>query len=220
MTSPSLLVPTSRFPVLVLYGATHIVVDACSAAVVFGILARHAVATDTFLGLLLLYHAMAFGLQPLLGLAVDRTGAVRLATALGCLVSAVALLLSLPMAAVIITGIGNALFHVGGGVVALRITPQRVTAPGFFVAPGSLGLLLGAILGRSGPWASYGLLLAALALLPFILSTPVPREELEPKPLAPPARLNWCWGWSSCRSSFDPCWASWSSSLGRLNPFP
>jgi len=108
---------------------------------------------------LLLYHVLAFGLQPVFGLAVDAAGTPRLAAVLGCLVSAGALLFpASPGLAIVVAGIGNAIFHVGGGVVSLRLTPHRAAAPGIFVAPGSLGLLLGAILGSHGPAAAAPLL--------------------------------------------------------------
>ena len=150
---------------LSLYGTAHLVADAVCAAAVLQIPATQTVEPGDFVALLLLYHALAFGLQPLFGLALDATQRHRAAAALGCLVSAAALLMpSWPMLAVAVAGIGNAAFHVGAGVLCLRTTPHRATAPGLFVAPGSLGLLLGVILGRMGTAASLPLLPVALAV--------------------------------------------------------
>ena len=164
--------------VLSIYGATHVVVDAICAAVVFSVAFQQGVSGETFAGLMLLYHALAFGLQPLFGLAVDATKTPRLAALLGCLVSAMALwFVPWPVMAVAIAGVGNAIFHVGGGIVSLRITPQRATAPGLFVAPGSVGLLLGAILGQSGHLAIAPLLCAALVVSLLLIRSPVPRPE-------------------------------------------
>jgi MFS transporter, FSR family, fosmidomycin resistance protein len=169
---------TGSFAVLTLYGTAHVVVDAICAAIVFGILATQAVPTDTFVALLVLYHAFAFGTQTIFGLIVDRIGTPRLSAALGCLLTASALLFgSSPMLAVVLAGLGNAAFHVGGGVISLRLTPHRATAPGIFVAPGSLGLMLGAVLGKSGHLPVEPFLLTALLLACLIAWVPVRGAE-------------------------------------------
>jgi MFS transporter, FSR family, fosmidomycin resistance protein len=150
---------------LSLYGTAHLVVDAVSAVAVLQITATQAVEPEAFVALLVLYHAMAFGLQPLLGLAADATQRHRAAAVGGCLVASVALLVpSWPTLAVMIAGVGNAAFHVGAGVLCLRTMPHRATAPGLFVAPGSIGLLLGVILGKMGPATSLWLLPVAVAM--------------------------------------------------------
>jgi MFS transporter, FSR family, fosmidomycin resistance protein len=182
---------TAGATVLSVYAAAHLVVDACCAAVVFGVLAAQAVQPDVFTALLLLYHVIAFGLQPVFGLLVDALGMPRLAAVVGCLVSAVALLIPSPIAAVVVTSLGNALFHVGGGVISLQVTPHRATAPGLFVAPGSLGLLLGMILGKSGSAASAPLLAVALVLCVLMAYAPAPQAKsvVKPRKLASRAEL-------------------------------
>jgi MFS transporter, FSR family, fosmidomycin resistance protein len=174
--------------VLPLYGSAHLVVDACCAAVVFGVLATQTVPAEAFAALLLLYHVIAFGLQPVLGLLVDATRTPRSAALVGCMVCAGALLIPMPIVAIVVTSLGNALFHVGGGVVSLQITPHRATAPGLFVAPGSLGLLLGAILGKSGLAVAGPLLASALVLCILLAGTPVPQAETVTRPKRLPSR--------------------------------
>jgi hypothetical protein len=44
-------------------------------------------------------------------------------------VIAAGLLFFSPLAAVILTGIGNALFHVGGGVMSLQLGKKKATIP-------------------------------------------------------------------------------------------
>jgi FSR family fosmidomycin resistance protein-like MFS transporter len=92
------------------------------------------------------------------------------------MISAAALLPVPPVWAVAVAGVGNAIFHVGGGVVCLRVTPQRATAPGLFVAPGSLGLLLGAILGSSGANADAVLATIAATICVLLAFIPIPCE--------------------------------------------
>ena len=171
--------PADGVAILSLYGVAHIIVDAICASIVIGISSAHAVPAETFVAIVVLYHALAFGLQAIFGLVVDRMGAPRLAAAAGCLLTAAALLMtSFPTWAVVAAGIGNAAFHVGGGVIALRLTPHRATAPGLFVAPGSLGLLLGVILGKTGHTASLPLLPIALLLCLLICIVRVPRANV------------------------------------------
>jgi MFS transporter, FSR family, fosmidomycin resistance protein len=174
MQTPAVSVTTGA-AVLSLYGAAHLVVDACCAAVVFGILSTQAVQPEVFAALLLLYHVIAFGLQSAFGLLVDALRSPRLAAVVGCLVSASALLIPAPTLAVVVAGLGNALFHVGGGVISLQISPRRATAPGLFVAPGSLGLLLGAILGKNDPTAAGPVLASAFLLAILMACSPVPQ---------------------------------------------
>ena len=171
--------------ILYLYGTAHVAVDAICAAIVFRVAFVQAVHPTAFVRLLVLYHVLAFGLQAVIGLAVDAAGKPRLAAALGCLVSAGGLLFpSLPVLSVVLAGLGNAVFHVGGGMISLRLTPHRARAPGLFVAPGSLGLLLGAILGKTGQLASIPLVSAVVIVSLFIARTEVPKDE----PIAIPLR--------------------------------
>jgi hypothetical protein len=78
-----------------------------------------------FAALAAAYGLLAFGLQPLLALAVDSRQWYRQAAATGCALTAVAMIVpgSLPVLAVCVAGVGNALFHLGGGSVGLRLKP-------------------------------------------------------------------------------------------------
>lgn len=161
--------------ILPLYAAAHTIVDASSAAVVFAVYFLHHLSPDAFVGMLVLYHALAFGLQPIFGLAVDKSDSPRLAAIVGCLTSAIALLLpSSPIVAVVVAGLGNAVFHVGGAVICMRLTPHRAAAPGLFVAPGSAGLLLGTVLGGLGQATSALLAPIALVICLLMARAPVP----------------------------------------------
>ena len=88
-----------------------------------------------------------------------------------------------PIPAVCIAGAGNALFHLGGGSVALRLKPGFAAPAGIFVAPGAVGLFLGTLLGESGfsaLWAG-ALLLGVFSVLLLVHEAPVlhPRDRPE-----------------------------------------
>jgi FSR family fosmidomycin resistance protein-like MFS transporter len=89
-----------------------------------------------------------------------------------------------PVAAVIFLGLGNAAFHVGGGVISLNLTPQKATAPGIFVAPGALGLLAGTLLGKSGDFSALTALhvMIVLAFLMFVIRKPEIYRLQQPVP--------------------------------------
>lgn len=159
------------------YGLAHAGVDAACAALLLGAVAAGRLAAGSALGIFLIYNVVAFALQPLAGLLVDRGWSARGAAIAGACATTAAVALSLApgmlMAAVLLAGLGNATFHAGGGVASLRMTPGRAFAPGIFVAPGAAGLAAGGLLGKlGGPvWvtaAVLGVLAAVLALLPDV----------------------------------------------------
>lgn len=142
---------------LVVCAITHAAVDAGC-----GYLLWHAVGGDELgperaWGLFVTYSALAFAVQPVIGALVDGRAARRAATLWQAVVlgtSMVLVALCLPAdwlaMAVLLAGLGNATFHVGGGVLALRMAPGRATHPGLFVAPGAAGLAAGIAAGRAG----------------------------------------------------------------------
>lgn len=155
-----------------LYGITHAFVDATCVAVVFaGLLFNHADA-QTSLFLVLLYNVLAFGLQPIVGMLFDKLQTPRLAAIIGCMltiISAVVWKFSLP--AVVFAGLGNAFFHIGGGIISLKMSGGKATIPGMYVAPGALGLFIGILVGKSGHFVSLvfiTLLLISSALICFL----------------------------------------------------
>ncbi len=119
---------------------------------------------------LLIYNFCAFALQMPLGLLADRFGKqIRLA-GVGALLTAFSLALQpKPMVGVILAGLGNALFHVGGGVYVLRGCENKCAPLGEFVAPGAVGLFLGGYFVDAWPYinpiAVFVLLVLAAVLL-------------------------------------------------------
>lgn len=133
----------ARKPLLALYSLTHFWVDLSCAFLAYRFLSG---STD-FLLCLLLYNFCAFALQMPLGLwadGLDRNGVV---AAAGCGLTAAAFLVPIPLAAAVIAGVGNALFHLGGGIDVLNTSGKRAAALGVFVSPGAVGLYVGTFWG-------------------------------------------------------------------------
>lgn len=127
--------------------------------------------------LVLLYNALAFACQPLLGVLTDWVGRPRLIALAGLTLQAAGLVASpwSALAAVTLAGLGSGCFHVGGGALALCATRGRALGPGLFAAPGVFGLALGGYLAISGaamlwPWLVG---LAAIGLVMVVLGQPV-----------------------------------------------
>ena len=151
---------------IALLGFGHLVVDcACSYALTCTL-----DATDLAAGAVFAYNAVAFWGQPLVGWAADRWRCGRVLAMGGALllVAGLASLGALPWLTVALIAVGNACYHVGGGVLAIRLSRGRVGGLGLFVGPGAIGLTLGVGLARMDfvmtPWA-LGALAALLAVV-------------------------------------------------------
>jgi MFS transporter, FSR family, fosmidomycin resistance protein len=160
------------FSNLLVYGLTHALVDASCIAALFSFLGK--TSNDLFFVLVLTYNILAFGLQVLIGLEVDKRRSPRNAALVGCILTAGALL-SLgysPILTVVLAGVGNAFFHIGGGSISLNLTPKKATAPGIYVAPGALGVTIGLLAGTGGLIAWLFILLLAVSCVAIIATKP------------------------------------------------
>jgi len=146
-----------RGRITAVYAAGHFLVDlACAFAMI-----RFVRPTAAWASAALLYNFFAFAGQMPLGLFADRFGNGRLFAAAGCLLVAAAYMLpGTPTALAVTAGLGNALYHIGGGYDTLRLS-DRAGPLGVFVSPGAFGLFLGFLLGRS----SFPALVPALLLM-------------------------------------------------------
>lgn len=174
--------------VLACLGTAHLVVDATCGWLVARLVNVPGLGHDFAWQLAIAYNILAFAGQPFLGLVVDRYRSGRLAAAVGCLATACAVpaLAVFPVAGVVLAGIGNAVFHVGGGGISLRLTPGRAAAPGLFVAPGAIGLALGTMAGRGGAVPGWiFLLLATMAGVAAFLVAPAAQAQPASKPERP-----------------------------------
>ncbi len=114
----------------------------------------------------LLYNFCAFALQMPVGLLADQRGRNGQTAALGCVLTALGWAVSpVPLAAAVTAGVGNACFHVGGGIQVMKDGGDRAAPLGVFVSPGALGIFLGTLLHDRVPGqaAVTGLLVFALA---------------------------------------------------------
>jgi len=134
--------------IVALFATGHFYIDFLSSFVLSLIVFGNSGNLEQIYILILLYNILAFGLQPFFGLFVDYYKRARLVANIGLSVSTLGLFFFFePLIASILLGFGNAMYHVGGGVITLNLEPAKATYPGVYVAPGALGLFLGGALG-------------------------------------------------------------------------
>ncbi|HOQ75782.1 MAG TPA: hypothetical protein PK369_04325 [Thermoclostridium sp.] len=149
------------------YAVSHFLVDFSCAYLMFS---RIRFSEQWFLWMLI-YNFLAFAMQMPIGLMADRFNRNAVCAAAGCVLVALAYPVSgMPMAAVLALGIGNALFHIGGGIDVLNISRGKSGPLGIFVSPGAFGIYFGTILGNRGAPGvpSVAVLLVTAAVILFL----------------------------------------------------
>ena len=140
-----------------IYGLLHFLVDFGCAFLVFRFWADAQKLSLYFF----LYNFCAFALQMPVGLLADRRNRNGRCAAAGCLAVAFALVLAAlgeglsdspdwagAVAVVILAGLGNSLFHVGGGIEILNRSGRLCWPLGVFVSPGAAGIFFGTLSGK------------------------------------------------------------------------
>ena len=130
---------------------------------------------------LLLYNMFAFATQMPLGLLADMLRRSRLFAFLGTAIVGVCCLFpGRSTLFVCLLGLGNGLFHIGGGIAVMKRHPERAGPLGGFVAPGALGVYLGTVLGKGGQGAFPVLTALLFGLLWMALCCKKPKAISQP----------------------------------------
>ncbi len=154
--------PTGKHRIVVretaLLSIVHAAVDLSCAALFFSVLQGE----DLWLGMVF-YNACAFLFQLPMGVLADRLNRNMLFAAVGCTLVALSFgLRSVPILAIIVAGLGNGAFHVGGGIEVLNGSETKAGPLGVFVSPGAIGLYFGRVFSAqmlSMPWLLSAILL-------------------------------------------------------------
>ncbi len=127
-------------------GAAHSVADAITGFMV-ATLAMQSPAG--IVATIVVYNIVAFALQPLAGLLVDRLRAHDRTVLLSLMTIGLGLVVCTLTATtgLFIIALGSAFFHASAGALSARATPGRAIGPSFFTAPGVIGLALGTAAG-------------------------------------------------------------------------
>ena len=138
------IVLNNKVQIVSLYSVVHFFVDLSCAVLVSAIVFPKAGNSESAFWIILLYNFFAFATQLPFGIIADKADKNGLCAAFGCILVALGLIFSnFGIASCIIAGIGNSLFHIGGGIDVLNISDRKATHSGIFVSTGALGIFLG-----------------------------------------------------------------------------
>ncbi|MEI6579654.1 MAG: hypothetical protein WCN92_09360 [Eubacteriales bacterium] len=97
----------------------------------------------------IIYNIIAFGLQPLIGYLCDEKPKIPIAVS-GCFLVAIGLLIMpIPWLSLGLCAVGNACFHIGGGIDSLKLADGKMFRSGIFVSTGALGVSFGTMFEKS-----------------------------------------------------------------------
>ena len=127
-----------------IYSIIHFVVDLACAILVSNFVAQKmGQGTNLFIAILI-YNFFAFAMQFPIGIIADKVNKNAICSAIGCLLVAISFAFAnFGIIACLIAGIGNAMFHVGGGIDILNISDKKASLSGIFVSTGAMGIFLG-----------------------------------------------------------------------------
>lgn len=130
--------------IMLVYSTIHFVVDFSCAVLVNNIITPKLAGSFSLFLAIVIYNFFAFAIQLPIGILADKINKNALCSALGCIL--VILAFGIPkfgMVSCLIAGIGNAMFHIGGGIDVLNISNKKAALSGIFVSTGALGIFLG-----------------------------------------------------------------------------
>ena len=130
--------------IMLVYSTIHFIVDFSCAVLVANIITPQLTGSFSLFLAIAIYNFFAFAIQLPIGILADKINKNTLCSASGCILVILAFGISkFGIISCLIAGIGNAMFHIGGGIDVLNISNKKATLPGIFVSTGALGIFLG-----------------------------------------------------------------------------
>ena len=138
---------TNKIKTVFLYSITHLLIDAACIFVLYSTVKFNNLESSILAFIIIvLYNTIAFGVQAFIGNIFDRNKKPKICAIIGCLLTISAVLFwRNPIITSILAGFGNAAFHVGGGIICLKLGNKKALIPGIYVAPGAMGVFIGAM---------------------------------------------------------------------------
>lgn len=130
--------------IVLTYSIIHFFIDLSCATLVTSLISQQLYGTLTLFFAVIIYNFFAFAAQLPIGIIADKLNKNALCSAIGCMLVVLAYLVSkFEIISCIIAGLGNAMFHIGGGIDVLNISNKKATLSGIFVSTGAMGIFLG-----------------------------------------------------------------------------
>ncbi|MBN2878690.1 MAG: hypothetical protein JXN65_03575 [Clostridia bacterium] len=166
---------------LSVYTFAHFAVDFACFYVLFSTLSAGVENLQQLAFWFLVYNTVAFGLQFIVGYICDMKRYVP-AGLIGVVITIVGLAFAQQIyLAVVLIALGNAFFHVGGGIDSLLNAKGKMSRSGIFVSSGSWGVLLGTFAGKAEISILYPMFFLAVSgvLIYIFCSTSINLEKSE-----------------------------------------
>lgn len=119
----------------------HLLCDLICVFKVIGVLSEKYILGHTII--FILYNGVAFLLQPLAGIIVDKYHKEKLLLCISCMFIIFGVLFNNLYLSCICLGLANQLFHVAGGKICTNFSTSKAWHLGLFVSLGAIGLMLG-----------------------------------------------------------------------------
>lgn len=128
-----------------IYGLCHFIVDFVCAIFILGKLPYIANTYSDFSIAVIIYNFFAFAFQVPIGYVLDKIKLYKYISIVGFILIGLCYLINYNNIFILATiiGVGNAFFHLEGGVNIYNISKGKAFLNGLFVAPGALGIFLG-----------------------------------------------------------------------------
>ena len=133
-----------KVKIVSVYSIIHFIVDLACCVLVVNVIQQKIDSTLNVFICMVIYNFFAFAMQFPIGIIADKINKNALFSAIGCLLVVIAYGLSdFGIIACLVAGIGNSMFHIGGGIDVLNISNKKAALSGIFVSTGALGIFLG-----------------------------------------------------------------------------
>ena len=127
-----------------IYSIIHFLVDLACAILVTNLVTQKMGQGIELFYAIIIYNFFAFAIQFPIGIIADKINKNAICSAIGCLLVAIAFGFSnYGIISCVIAGLGNAMFHVGGGIDVLNISNKKAAPSGIYVSTGAMGIFLG-----------------------------------------------------------------------------
>lgn len=164
---------------LFLYSLFHFLVDFSTIYLMYTRILPPVFGREEAIWWVLLYNALAFAVPLPVGILVDRwnRNPVAAATGLGMILAGY-LWPGSNLTSLLLAGLGNGLFHVGGGLDVLNMSDDKYAPCGCFISTGAMGVFLGTFLGNKVfPVEAAILLVLTVGILWFLLLGHIHKKE-------------------------------------------
>lgn len=130
--------------IVTIYSIIHFIVDLSCAILIANLVSQKILNSTNIIYATLIYNFFAFAMQLPIGILADKINKNAIISSIGCILVASAFLIrNAEIIACLVAGLGNAMFHIGGGIDVLNVSNKKATLSGIFVSTGAMGIFLG-----------------------------------------------------------------------------